>query len=47
MSRQKREKLMTTKTPEKPRPQQSFVQIEGELTKGQLEVIAGGIIAMN
>ncbi len=42
MSRQKREKLTTTTVPEKPQPQQSFVQLEGKLTEEQLEAIAGG-----
>ena len=42
MSKQKREKLTATTVPEKPRPQQSFVQLEGKLTQEQLEAIAGG-----
>ena len=37
MSQQKREKLTATTVPEKPQLQQSFVQIEGELTEEQLE----------
>ncbi len=46
MSRQKR-KLLATVTPEKPRPEKPFVQIEGELTQTQLEVIAGGQLHSN
>ncbi len=40
MSKQKREKLTTTATPEKNRPGKTFFQIEEELTKAQLETIA-------
>ena len=40
---QQREKFTATTTSEKPRPQQSFVQLEGELTEAQLEAIAGGL----
>ena len=42
MSKQKREKLTATVTPEKP-----LVQTEGELTKAQLEAIAAGGITLN
>ena len=42
MSKQKREKFNATVTPEKP-----FVQVEGKLTDGQLEAIAGGGLAIN
>ena len=42
MSQQKREKLTVTTTPEKPRPQQPSIQVEGKLTQEQLEAIAGG-----
>ncbi len=40
-------KLLVRTTPEKSRPQQPFIQIEGKLTEAQLEAIAGGIIQMN
>ncbi len=43
MSKQKR-KLLATVTPEKPRQEKSFVQVEGELTEAQLEAIAGGLL---
>ena len=42
MSMQKREKLTVVTTPEKNRPQQPSIQIEGKLTEAQLEAIAGG-----
>ena len=42
MFTQKREKLTPNTTPEKPPYHKSFVQVEGELTKTQLEAIAGG-----
>ena len=45
MSQQKPEKLTATTTPEKPRPQQPLVQVEGELTEAQLEAISGGLIS--
>ena len=44
MSKQKREKLTATTTPEKTRQHKTFIQVEGELTEAQLEVIAGGVI---
>ena len=47
MSQQKREKLTARTKPEKPRPQQPFVQLEGKLTLKQLEAIAGGGITLN
>ena len=47
MSKQKREKLTATVTPEKPHQQQLFIQIEEELTKAQLEAIAAGGIMVN
>ena len=40
-------KLLARTTPEKSRPQQSFVQIEGKLTEAQLEAIAGGVDGRN
>ena len=40
-------KLLATVTPEKPRQDKPFVQIEGELTEAQLEVIAGGALSLN
>ncbi len=42
MSTQKRQKFTVATTPEKNRPQQPFVQIEGKLTEAQLEAIAAG-----
>ena len=47
MSKKQREKLTARTTPEKPRPQQPFVQIEGKLTQEQLEAIAGGGIILS
>ncbi len=47
MSKQQREKLTATVTPEKPRQDKPLVQTEGELTKAQLEVIAGGALSLN
>ncbi len=41
MSKQKREKFTASVTRLKPRPQKPFAQVEGELTQGQLEAIAG------
>ena len=41
MSEQKREKFTAT-TPEKTRPQQPKVRLEGKLTEAQLEAITGG-----
>ena len=46
MSKQKL-KLLATTTPEKPRPQQPLVQLEGKLTEEQLEEIAGGALTFN
>ena len=46
MSKQKL-KLLATTTPEKPSQQKLFVQVEGELTEEQLEVIAGGRMSSN
>ena len=40
MSQQQREKLTATQA--KPRHEQFFVQVEGELTEEQLEAIAAG-----
>ena len=42
MFKPKLEKLTATTTPEKPRQQKPFVQVEGKLTQAQLEAIAGG-----
>ena len=42
MSQQKRDKFTAMTVTEKPRPQQSFVQLEEKLTQEQLEAIAGG-----
>ena len=47
MFKPKREKLTTTATPEKLRPQKPFFQVEGELTEAQLEMIAGGRMSSN
>ena len=56
MFAQKREKLTATIVLEKPRPQQSLVQLEGKLTPEQLEAIskrsaerqrAGGKLSQN
>ena len=47
MFAQKRDKLTATIVLEKPRPQQSFVQLEGKLTEAQLEAIAGGKLSQN
>ncbi len=47
MSQQKRDKFTATTVTEKPRPQQSFIQLERKLTEAQLEAIAGGIITFN
>ena len=40
-------KLLARTTPEKPRHDKPFIQIEGKLTEAQLEAIAGVIIQMN
>ena len=42
MSKQKRSKLTASVTPEKPRQDKPFVQVEEELTEAQLEAIAAG-----
>ena len=42
MSKQKRDKFTTSATPEKGCHDNPFVQVEGELTKAQLDTIAGG-----
>ena len=42
MSKQRAEKLMARKVPDKTSPQQPLVQIEGKLTEAQLKAIAGG-----
>ena len=47
MSKPKPEKCTATATSEKPRQENSFVQVEGELTEAQLEAIAGGGILIN
>ena len=47
MSKQKREKFTSTVTPEKPRQEKPFVQVEGKLTQAQLEVIAAGGFTVN
>ena len=47
MFAQKRDKLTATIVLEKPRPQQSFVQLEGKLTEAQLEAIAAGGVKLN
>ncbi len=47
MSKQKREKFPATATPEKTRPDKTFVQVEGKLTEEQLEVIAGALRMLN
>ncbi len=44
MSTQKRQKFTVATTPEKNRPQQPLVRLEGKLTQAQLEAIAGGLI---
>ena len=46
MSKQKREKLTVSVTPEKPRQDQLFFQVEGKLTEEQLEAIADGLIKL-
>ena len=40
MAKQKQDKFTAGATPEKPRPQQLFIQVEGELTEEQLEAIS-------
>ena len=40
-------KLLANVTPEKPRQQKPFVQVEGKLTEAQLEAIAGGALSAN
>ena len=40
-------KLLATATPEKPRTEKPLVQVEGELTKAQLEAIAAGGLPYN
>ncbi len=47
MFKLKREKLTTTATPEKTRPEKPFFQVEGELTEAQLEVIAAAGLPHN
>ena len=47
MFKQKREKLTTTATPEKTRPEKPFFQVEGELTEAQLEAIAAAGLPHN
>ncbi|MDJ0589127.1 MAG: hypothetical protein QNJ72_03910 [Pleurocapsa sp. MO_226.B13] len=47
MFKPKREKLTTTATPEKLRPQKPFFQVGGELTEAQLEMIAAGGFTVN
>ncbi len=47
MSKQKRNKLTTSVTPEKSWSNKPFVQVEGELTQAQLEALAGGRMSMN
>ncbi len=47
MSQQKREKPTARKTPEKNRPQQPLVQLEGKLTEAQLEAIAAAGVKLN
>ena len=47
MSKQKREKLTTTATPEKNRPGKTFFQVEGDLNEAQLEAIAAGRLTLN
>ena len=47
MLKQQRKKLTARTTPEKPRPQKSFIQLEGKLTEAQLEAIAAGGIELN
>ena len=44
MSKQKRSKLTASVTPDRTIRPKPFVQIEGELTEEQLEMIAGGPI---
>ena len=40
-------KLLANVTPEKPRQEKPFVQVEGKLTEGQLEAIAAGGLPIN
>ena len=47
MSKQKTSKLTASVTPEKPRHDKPFVQVEGKLTEAQLEAIAAGGIELN
>ena len=46
MAKPKRKKLTTTATPEKNCPEKPFVQVEGELTQEQLEVLAGAGLSL-
>ncbi len=43
----KREKFTVSTTSEKPNPEKSFVQVEGELTEAQLEAIAAAGLPHN
>ena len=46
MSKPKRKKLTATATPEKNCPEKPFVQVEGKLTEGQIEAIAGASVSL-